>query len=217
MNNLMFTRLIFAGVKNTLIKRRARYFDYCSAVILGLFMFSCATGKGVNVREAPTGESLAGISGVGIESHDIDRMTVKMVEEILGLSLPSYSDGPPRIIIDSQKLVNESSQVINTSLLTDRLRIALIRNSQGRLFFISRENSDAVIEEALLSDELNLIPADYRLTGRITSIRSFSETTGINANFVQVSFELLDLRTSAIAWADIYEVKKVGADDTIYR
>ncbi|MBL0690944.1 MAG: hypothetical protein JJV97_01215 [SAR324 cluster bacterium] len=183
---------------------------------LPILILSCAS-SGVKVSSVEVGEEIDGVSGVGLESHDIDSMTNKMIDEILSQKLPTNSNSVPKIIVDSHKMINESSQIINTSLLTDRIRIGLISNSNGQLIFISRENSDLVIEEAKLSNELNLIAADYGLTGRITSISGFSNKTGISSNFMQFTFELIDLKTSAIVWASFYDFKKTGADDTIYR
>lgn len=186
-------------------------------LIVSVFLLAGCPKTGLEVRQEDPTKTLEGISGVGIESQDIDRITEQMLKEILEQNLASYSGEVPRVIIDSKKIINESSQIINTSLFSDRIRIGLIRKSEGRLNFISRENSDAVIEEAKLSGQLNLIPADYRLNGRITSISSYSNESGVSTNFVQVTFELLDLRTAGIVWASLYDLKKVGADDTIYR
>ena len=184
-------------------------------IVPTFFISSCAS-LGTEVKEVPIDQSISGASGVGIESRDIDLMVKKMVAEIIELNL---GDGlePPSIIVDSQKIKNESSQIINTSLLADRLRISLLREAKGRLLFVSRENSDVAIEEAKISGLLEFFPADYSLVGKITSISSYSATTGISSNFVQVSFELLDIKTTEIIWGNIYEVKKVGADATIYR
>ena len=36
-------------------------------------------------------------------------------------------------------------------------------------------------------------------------------------SFTQVTFEMVDLETGAIAWSNLYEMKKSAQDDIIYR
>ena len=47
---------------------------------------------------------------------------------------------PPRVIVDSQYFVNESTSRINTNSITDRLRVNLNRASNGRMVFVARQN-----------------------------------------------------------------------------
>lgn len=186
------------------------------SVFLAGLLVSCAA-SGQRVREVPVDKSVEGVSGVGIESQDIDKMTKEMLKDLLAQDFVIEAEEPPRIIVDNRRFVNESSQIINTNLLADRLRVSLIRNSKGSFVFLSRENFDAVLDESKITNNLKILPADYRLTGRITSISGFSNKTGVKSNFVQIAYELIDLKTSEIVWSNFYEVKKVGADDTIYR
>lgn len=172
--------------------------------------------------------SVSGVSGLGFESQDIRAMTDIMIRDIL--SDPRFSDAPkpPRIIVDDTRFINESIQIFNINLLLDRLRIELMRSSRGRLEFVSRENIDLVREERMLEQfgetDTGNIPsagkiagADYRLIGKITSQTSASNRSGVRSNYFQFSFEILDLDRGLTVWGNLYELKKVGADDTIYR
>jgi len=189
-----------------------------AVIIMTFFFFSSCTppSTAVSVREVNPSHSIEGVSGLGIESKDIILMSKKMVYDILADPNFSKKTRPPTIIIDDKRFLNESSQIININLLLDRLRIELMRESRGRLEFLSRKNMDLVMEEHQI-DGVPIKSADYRMIGRISSIRTASNKTGIQSNFLQFSFEILDLSEGYLVWGNIYDVKKYGADDTVYR
>ena len=192
-----------------------------------LFLSSCvAPSTAISVREVDPSQSIEGVSGLGIESKDIVLMTSKMVSDILRDPRFFNAEKTPRIIIDNRRFINESNQIINLNLLLDRLRIELMRESIGRLEFVSRENMDVVMEEKQLemkgytenenNDTIFMAGADYRMIGKITSLATSSNKTAVRSNYIQFSFELLDLVNGLSVWGNLYEVKKYGADDTIY-
>ena len=206
---------------------------HSSVVILILFILFCfllsscvAPSTAISVTEVDPSQSIEGVSGLGIESKDIVLMTSKMVNDILGDLRFLNTEKIPRIIIDDRRFINESNQIINLNLLLDRLRIELMRSSRGRLDFVSRENMDLVMEEKKLemsgytenenNDTIYTAGADYRMIGKITSLATSSNKTGVRSNYIQFSFELLDLVNGLSVWGNIYDVKKFGADDTIY-
>lgn len=58
---------------------------------------------------------------------------------------------------------------------------------------------------------------DYRLAGRINTQDTRGKTSGMVERYTQISFELIDLESSISVWANMYEFKKGGMDDAIYR
>ena len=205
-------------MKNTII--------ICIAII-GMISGCSVPSTVMSVQEINPSESIENVGGLGIESKDIVKMTREMVQDILSYSLFSNKNDPPSIIIDDKRFLNESNQIINISILIDRLRIELMRSSQGRLEFVSRKNMDLAQEEKMLemqgyterensSDTIYLAGAKYRMIGKITSLSTASNSTGIKSNYYQFFFEIIDLDTAKSVWGNIYEIKKVGADDTLY-
>ena len=85
-----------------------------------------------SVYEDPS--SSGRVQGVGIESQDVVAMTDEMMRDMLSNRILAARDGP-RIIIDNEYFKNESSSIINTNLLTDRLRVELNRAANGRMIF----------------------------------------------------------------------------------
>ncbi|MEX2285389.1 MAG: penicillin-binding protein activator LpoB [Gemmatimonadota bacterium] len=193
----------------------------------------CAAGRGGGAGDlAPQyvdpSTAVRGISGIGFESQDIKEMTDRMVRDLLRMPAFGNATSAPRVIIDDTRFLNESNQVVNLNLLLDRLRIELMRASEGKIQFVSRQNVDLVERERLLksngtvdarsSDHKSSVAgAEFQLVGKITSQTSTSNGSGVKSNYYQFSFEMLDLRTSVSVWGNLYEVKKAGADDRIYR
>jgi len=168
------------------------------------------------------------VAGVGIESQDIVGVTDRMVRDILSNAALTQRATAPRVVMDAEYFRNESAQPINKSLMTDRLKINLQRAAQGRLLFVSRESAGMVAKERELkrdgmtdSGTTGLTRAqagvDYRLTGRINSLDARSKSSGTVERYTQISFELIDMESGISVWADIYEFKKGGLDDAVYR
>lgn len=168
------------------------------------------------------------VSGIGVESQDIVSMTDQMMRDML--QNPTLMGGvqAPRVIIDSQYMMNESTSTINKNMLTDRLRINLNRASNGRLVFVGRQYASMVAKERELKRQGMVdggtirttqatAGADYRLGGRITSLDSMDSKTQLKSRYHQVTFEMIDLELGTIVWSGIYEFKKTAQDDIIYR
>lgn len=201
---------------------------YLIFLLLPLVLVNCAPKRAMAPQYVDTERSVAGVTGIGFESQDIKSMTDQMMRDLLANPLFGNAMTPPRVIIDDTRFVNESNQVINLNLLLDRLRIELMRASAGRMFFVSRQNIDLVQKEKELksSGQVDsgarrskdpLAGADYRLIGRIASQSTASNKSGVKSNYYQFSFEMLDLNNGMAVWGNLYDLRKAGSDDTIYR
>ncbi|MBU1214294.1 MAG: penicillin-binding protein activator LpoB [Gammaproteobacteria bacterium] len=165
---------------------------------------------------------------MGVESQDVTAVTDVMVKDILATPEVVKRSQAARVILDAAYFENESSQRINKNLLVDRLRINLQRAAQGKLLFVSRESADMVAQErdmkrqgvtdsGTLKQANATAGADYRLIGRINSLDARSAQSGTVERYTQITFELIDLETSLSVWSNLYEFKKGGQDDAIYR
>lgn len=193
-----------------------------------LLLSACATpdtGKPVTYQDV---NSTGVVAGVGVESQDVTAVTDAMVKDILATPDVVKRSQAARVILDSAYFENESSQRINKNLLVDRLRINLQRAAQSKLQFVSRESADMVAQErdmkrqgatdaGTLKQAKATAGADYRLVGRINSLDARSAQSGMVERYTQITFELIDLETSLSVWSNLYEFKKGGQDDAIYR
>jgi hypothetical protein len=168
------------------------------------------------------------VSGTGIEAQDIVSATDQMMRDILASPAIAGRGGVARVVVDSQYFRNESSQIINKNLLTDRLRTELMRAANGRMTFIARHAADMTEDERVLEQEgvvtgglqgktKAALGYDYRLGGRIASLDAVDARTGRKSRYFQITFELVERGSSAIVWSGAYEFKKSAQDDILYR
>lgn len=175
----------------------------------------------------PTGRG--SISGVGIESRDIDMMSDRVVRELMSRPDLVKPGVPPRVVVDSEKFINNSSQRIDRDMITGSLRAQLNRYAAGRIRFISRESMDIVMRERELKRTGVVDVAtrgmtraaagvDYQLIGRMTSLDSRDGRSGLVQRRTQVLFELVDLETGEIPWtSEPYTILRAAGDDVVYR
>ncbi|MEZ5653250.1 MAG: penicillin-binding protein activator LpoB [Burkholderiaceae bacterium] len=163
--------------------------------------------------------SKGSVAGVGVESSDVVRMTDAMMRDMLATPELSNRASPPRVIVDAEYFVNDSSQAINKRAITNRLRVALNRASKGRMTFIARNYTQMVSHEMALRGQSGnpVATADLRLGGRIVSMDSRNRRTGEIQRYNQITFEMIDLNNETLVWSGIYEFQRAGADDIVYR
>ncbi|MDN3517245.1 hypothetical protein QWY84_06470 [Aquisalimonas lutea] len=201
-------------------------------VAAAALLAGCAGNQVENVAGTPTvyedPETTGRVGGVGIESQDVVAMTDEMMRDMLRNRMLAGRDVPPRVIIDNAYLDNESSSVINTNQLTDRLRIELNRAANGRMVFVSRESADmvqqerdakrdGVVDSGTIRETAAQAGADYRLRGRITSLDAVDRDSQTQSRYTQVTFEMVDLELGTIVWSGLYEMRKAAQDNVLYR
>ena len=155
-------------------------------------------------------------------------MSYQMVRDMLTVPQLLNAKTAPRVIIDPDKFKNQSSEIIDKALITDRILVGLNRAAGGRVMFISREDIADVQSERDLKDEGKVdvgttgrtravAGGDYILTGRISTRDAVDPSTGGHSRFTQILFKLVDLEYDNIIWSNIYEFKKEAGDNVIYR
>jgi len=166
--------------------------------------------------------------GTGIEAQDIVNATDQMMRDIFANPAITGSGHAPRVVIDAKYFRNESSQIINRHLLTDRLRTELVRAAHGRMVFLARHAADMIEKERALERDGVVTggaqgrtePAlgyDYRLGGRIASLGTVNARTGKRSRYFQITFELIKRGSGIIVWSRAFEFRKVAQDDILYR
>lgn len=169
-----------------------------------------------------------GVAGVGIDSADIISATDMMLRDMLSNPTLAGQSKPPRVIVDSAYFVNESTTRINVNSITDRLRVNLNRAANGRMVFVGRQNvamieqerelkRSGVVDGGTIRKTQATAGADYRLAGRITSLDAVGTQSGVNSRYTQMTFEMIDLELGTIVWSGIYEFKKSGTENVLYR
>jgi curli biogenesis system outer membrane secretion channel CsgG len=192
--------------------------DTLRPIGLCLVLAAAACGGKSSTRVDPGQDDNLG--GPMIDSADVIASTDKAVADLVQVLLASTRS---EITVAPATIKNESSQPINTAILTDRLIDKLVASTAPRVRYLAREQLDAVTKEReakregvfSTTEEKQLLGADYLLTGRITSLSKRSE--GDRGDYFQLSFRLVDAESSAIVWANQYAFKKVGDSGVIYK
>lgn len=168
------------------------------------------------------------VRGVGTESQDIISMSDTMVRDMLTVPELLNARTPPRVIIDAKNLHNESTEILDKALITDRILVGLNRAAGGRVVFLSRENLDAIQGERDLKDHglvdsgttgrtRAIAGGDYALVGRIGTRDAVDPSNGTKSRYSQYTFKLIDLEYGTVIWSNIYEFKKEASDSVVYR
>lgn len=169
-----------------------------SGAALALILVSAAAPGDAQRRRSPpslysTPDSPGAVRGVGTESQDIASMSDQMMRDMLTIPELMNASTPPRVIIDAKHFRNESSEIIDKALITDRIRVSLSRASRaagGKVRFIGREYSDVTELERDLKDQGRVdvgttgrtqaqAGADFRLVGRIGTRDAVDSRTGV--------------------------------------
>ena len=168
------------------------------------------------------------VSGVGVESQDIDAMADKMARDLLATPEIAGRTVAPRIVLDDSDLQNRGSQAFDKGMITDSLRVRLNRAARGRMVFLDREHMGTVQRERDLKRQgvtdvgttgltKAVAGADFKLIGSIRTLNLGNNNTGMRQRRTQVTFEMTDLESSAVVWSNDYTFQKAAADDITYQ
>lgn len=183
--------------------------------------------NGVQARDLDPGQRGL-VTGVGIESQDIQAMTNQMARDIFASGFLGRFATPPRVLIDEQEFRNEGSQIINRRMITQRLLVELNRAAQGRISFVGQRYAGMVAKQRDLKREgvtdvgttgmtQGQAGVDFFLGGAIMTLDSRDPRTGVVQRLNQIAFELVDAETGELAWTGMYEFQRAAADDVVYR
>lgn len=194
-----------------------------ASAICGCSTAGVRNPNGKQVTEINPGDK-GFVGGTGIESQDVLRVADKMSRSIMGLPQIMNAQGTPCIVLDP--VINETRFPINKDLFLDVIRGQLIRNAQGKVMFLARDRMEALERERQLKQTGQVTSttdpavnefkgADYFLTGKLTGLST--HTGEGTSDYIHYSFQLIDVRTSAIVWEDYADIKKQGQVDAVYR
>lgn len=202
---------------------------------LGLFATGCAASPNTaSVRNTAGAATVyndiregGAVQGVGIESQDIVSMTDEMMRDMLITPALVNRTTPPRIIVDDNDFINESTSRVNKRMITERLKVLLNRNSQGKLVFVGRDYTgaieaersmkrDGVVDGGTIRTTQATAGGDFLLGGKIMSLDAIQRQTGLTQRTHMITFEMVDLELGTIVWTGLYEFGKTAQDDVIY-
>lgn len=192
-------------------------------VAVALLLGGCGKKKSFNVRDVDPGQA-GTVRSLGPESQDVIRLSDLMVRSLLESSTIKNAAAPPTIVL--LPMENNTRFAFNKEVFTTKLKGELNKTADGRLRFVARDLLEDINaeREAKRAGEVDYNPdlrtravagADYFLAGRVDGLSSASRMG--QAEYAVYSFKLVDAETGIELWEDLFDVKKEGRDDVIYR
>ena len=196
---------------------------------LGLALFTGCATSGVKNPDATgvtemRGDEKGFVGGTGVESQDLIRVSDKIARGLLSMPQIANAATPPVVVLDP--VLNETRFPINKNIFLDRIQAQLISKAAGKVTFLARERMDTLQRERDAKRAGNVTStsdanvqefkgADYFLTGKLSGL-STSSKNGVS-DYILYTFQLIDVRTSAIVWGGDDEIKKQAQSDAVYR
>lgn len=190
------------------------------AVALGA---GCSRKDSFEIRDVDPGQA-GQVRSLGPESQDVVRLSDLMTRSLLQTPQIREAETPPTLVM--LPMTNNSRFAFNQEVFTSRLKAELNKASNGRYRFAARDMLEDIQteREAKREGDLDYDPdkrvsalpgADYFLRGRVDTLDTNSRKG--QAAYAVYTFKLVDAETSIELWEELYDVKKEGRDDVVYR
>lgn len=192
-------------------------------IVPALVMISACGKDSFEIRDVDPGTA-GQVRSLGPESQDAIRVADLMVRSILTNDTVAGAENPPTIAM--LPMDNNTRFVFNQEVFTTLLKAELNKQAAGSLRFVARDVLDDIQAErdAKRTGEVDydadrrtraMAGADYFLKGRVDGL-STASTMG-QAEYAVYAFKLVDAESGIEIWEDVFDVKKEGKDDVIYR
>jgi PBP1b-binding outer membrane lipoprotein LpoB len=190
-------------------------------VLTTLALLSC---RGTRDRRVST-SSPDEVTGTGLQSQDIETIAQRMATEIKSSGVLAPARDGERASFYIAPVVNESSDSINTSLITTTIRTEVM-NAMGRTVKVidrapeanERVDAERRMKEAHQVSGTNdrlVAGSDFVLKGRIQS--RDRQSGSLKSSFVVVTVELTSLADSELVWSKDYRMKTESEKSVINR
>ncbi len=188
-----------------------------------LLATGCAKKESFNIRDVDPGQA-GTVRSLGPESQDVVRLADLMVRSLLESHVISSSEHPPTIAM--LPMENNTRFAFSQEIFTTKLKAELNKQANGRLRFVARDLMDDIQAErqAKRAGEVDYDPeqrtltvagADYFLAGRVDGLGNASRLG--QSEYAVYAFKLVNSETGIEEWEDLFDVKKEGRDDVVYR
>ncbi len=193
-------------------------------IVLAFILCGCAVDRAaINASVSARGQI-----GIGRDQvASIARSAIKDIRHFFANQsvYQSAQDCPVRIMLDSQRLDNESSERIDFDLITKGFRDHINdKANEKELSLTGRPVIFVDVDRNIVAGEFSrdkcrapTLGADYFLAGRIISEDKI-DRQDVRQKRVLITFWLLDLETGAKTWTSpSYVFKNYGQNDVIYQ
>lgn len=186
------------------------------AAAIPVFISGCAT----NAHYVETGgrENIVTVRGINIQ--DYIQAANASVQDLLQNGALDKVSKPPAVLVLS-RIVNNTSQQIDTDLLTQKIRVALLNS--GKATFTTTMGLGGTAEDPMakglqqqnefMNDSKPQALPDFSLSGKIIETMARSGNTHQATYSFQLT--LTDSKTGYAVWANEKEITKQGTQSTV--
>lgn len=201
-----------------------RTFRFASCFLLaGVMALSACKKDSFNIRDVDPGQA-GRVRSLGPESQDVVRVSELMMRSLSADPVISEAALPPTIVM--LPMENNTRFPFNPGTFTTRLQATLNQQAKGKMRFVDRGIYEDILREreGKRTGEFDYDPerrtlatagADYFLKGYVEGLSAASRE-GM-AEYAVYSFSLIDSETGIVLWQDLFDVKREGRDDVLYR
>ena len=188
------------------------------------FLLICALAVGIFTGCADKTEYMT----LGLDRADFEKAASDAVENLLSSGVLNKKGGG-RYVVAIGRVINDTTQRIDTDLLTKKIRIAMLNS--GKAVITSAISGDGNNEEGLIgdirdmreSDEVNqktlppkgsIYAPNFALSGKIIQRTSLTASKkALVAYYFQLT--LTDLETGLAFWEDESVIEKIGSAKSV--
>lgn len=191
-----------------------------SLLALPLFLVLAGCGGGAKYVD-PTGPNTI-VTVNKIDIQDWSRAADRMVQNLLASGVLDRSAQQPAVLAIS-RIVNNTSQQVDTNLLTKRIRVAL--NQSGKAVTTTTVGLGGTAEDPLAKQQAEYesfkrggeadpaVQPDFSLSGRLIETKATAGRTAQMTYSFQLS--LTEIETGLAVWEDQVDITKQGKRNAV--
>ena len=183
-----------------------------AAIALISALIGCADDGGPPARRVETGGPQTIRTIDQIDDQDWSEAATKLTQSMMNtpnLLTPSASGGKRILVVD--RIVNNTSQVVDTDLLTKTITVTLLQS--GKVLTRTRD-ADAARDaqmNAMMNDKQQTAP-DYRLYGKL--IQTSAQAGNVRQSTFYFQLSLTDQNGNDV-WEGQQPITKLGAHNSV--
>ena len=172
-----------------------------------LFLAGCAT----NAHYVQTGDKEQIVSLNQINIQDYATAASLAVQKLLATSAIDKVATPPALI-ELSRIINNTSQQVDTDLLTKKISIALLQSGRALTKSVDEKAAGYQAENAFVNDQKVRLP-DFTLSGKI--IQTVDQAGDTKRTTYSFQLSLNDTRAGYQVWEDEEQIGKQGTRATV--
>lgn len=180
-----------------------------SVVIAGGILFTGCTKQPEYVGGAANQKSAA--LTMGIDRQDFASVANTMVNSMLGSGALDKKGGG-RYVVMVSKVVNDTTQRVDTKMLTKKIRIAMLRSGKAVITSAVGTERDDLAQQVRVAK--STVQPQLSLSGfflqRAAEVGRYDQVVDY---YFQLT--LTDIRTGLVLWEDEAPISKLGTNDTV--